>query len=140
LLDQLLARAPNNAAANGNLAAIRSAQGLHEEAEKLLSEVVGVHPDCLCARCNLDNPLIPNGKLDQADELLKGLAARPRIHIQNRFILYGSMALLKRTSGERKVADSLIARLKRMVRNDDGARRLKSAKDCRGRLGVGRMS
>ncbi len=132
-----LARVPDHAVAKGNLVAIRSAQGRHQEAEQLLREVVADHPDYLCARCNLANLVILDGKLDQADELLKGLAARQRIHIHDLFILYGSMALLNRARGEREVADSLIASLERMVQNEDDARQLKFAKNLQRSIGRG---
>jgi predicted Zn-dependent protease len=96
LLAQRLARVHNHAAAKDNLAAIRSFQGRREEAEQLLGEVVAGHPDDLAARCNPANLAILDGDLEEADALLKGLATRRQIHVQDLFIRYGSMALLNR--------------------------------------------
>jgi predicted Zn-dependent protease len=96
LLTQRLARVHNYAVAKDNLAAIRSFQGRREEAEQLLREVVADHPDDLVARCNLANPAILDDDLDQTDALLKGLATRRWIQVQDLFILYGPMALLNR--------------------------------------------
>ena len=137
LLTEILARVPTDAVAKGNLAAVRSAQGRHEEAQQLLRQAVADDPDYLCARCNLANLMTLEGKLDQAGELLKGLATRQRIHIHDFFILYGSMSLLSRARGEREVADSLIASLEKMVQTEDDARQLKFAKDLQKSVGRG---
>ncbi len=137
LLTEILARVPTDAVAKVNLAAVRSAQGRHEEAQQLLRQAVADDPDYLCARCNLANLMTLEGKLDQAGELLKGLATRQRIHIHDFFILYGSMSLLSRARGEREVADSLIASLEKMVQTEDDARQLKFAKDLQKSVGRG---
>ncbi|HSO83178.1 tetratricopeptide repeat protein [Thiocapsa sp.] len=78
LLAQLLARVPKHAVAKRNLAAILSYNGRYTEVQQLLAQVVADHPDDLRSRCDLANLVIRDGKLDQADALLKGLAARRR--------------------------------------------------------------
>ncbi len=137
LLAQLLARVPEHAIAKRNLAAIRAYNGRYAEAQQLLAQVVADHPDDLRARCDLANLLIQDGKLDQADVLVKGLAARRRIHIHDLFLLYGSMALLNRARGEVEVADSLIAGLEPMVQTEGDARQLRFVKDLQGSVGLG---
>ncbi|WP_170164732.1 hypothetical protein [Thiocapsa rosea] len=103
-----------------------------------MAQVVADHPDDLRARCDLANLLIRDRKLDQADALLKGLAARPRIHIHDLFLLYGSMALLNRARGDVEVADSLIAGLEPMVQTDGDARQLlRFVRDLQGSVGLG---
>ena len=137
LLTEILARVPTHAVAKGNLAAIRFEEGRPEEARQLIREVIADHPDYLHARCNLANLLILDGELEEANELLEGLASRQRIHINDLFVLYGSMALLHRARGEREVADSLIATLEKMVQNENDARNLSFAKELQKSVGRG---
>lgn len=127
-LDTILQRVPDYPAALGNLAGLRLAQRRDAEAVKLLRRTIEVHPDYLFARCNLADLLIEDGELDAAQALLHGLAERPRLHIQEAFLLFSVTAMLHRAQGADESADGLIASLENLVENEDDAQRLADAK------------
>ncbi|MBK1730714.1 hypothetical protein CKO41_02620 [Thiococcus pfennigii] len=127
-VQRLLAERPGHPVASGNLAGLYSAQGRGREARALLRQVVASHPDYLFARCNLAGMLIRDGQIDEAHELLKGLAERPTLHIQEYFLLYGTLAVLNRARGDEEGAQALIATLEGLVEDEDDERRLAIAK------------
>jgi predicted Zn-dependent protease len=133
-LQDILARVPDHPVAVGNLAAVRSMQGRHEESHRLLREVVAKHPDYLFARCNLARILIEEDQLDEAEQLLKGLGERERLHIQEAFAVYGATAMLSTARGEHEASRSLLARLERMVEDEDDERRMAQVKRAVARL------
>jgi tetratricopeptide (TPR) repeat protein len=120
----VLRQVPDHPVALGNLAAVRSIQGREEESIALLREVVAKHPDYLFARCNLAKTLIFDGQLHEAEALLQGLAERERMHIQDAFALYGSLALLHRAKGEEDSVQSFLRNLEVMVADEDDRDRL----------------
>jgi tetratricopeptide (TPR) repeat protein len=136
-LNTILQRVPDHAVALGNLAAVRSMQGRNEEALDLLRTVVEKHPDYLFARCNLAKTLIEDGEIDEAERLLDGLIERERLHIQEVFALYGSLAMLYRAKGEDTAAQSLLSNLESMVEDEDDERRFAQVKQSIARLDPG---
>ncbi|MEA3274187.1 MAG: tetratricopeptide repeat protein [Pseudomonadota bacterium] len=127
-LNRILQRVPDHPVALGNLSAIRGMQGRPDEALRLLRQVVAQHPDYLFARCNLAKTLIVQGETDEAEHLLEGLADQERLHIQEVFTLYGTMAMLHKAKGEDDMAQSLLANLESMVEDEEDARRLAQVK------------
>jgi tetratricopeptide (TPR) repeat protein len=127
-INTILGRVPNHPIALGNLAAIRAAQGRGKESRDVLRRVIAAHPDYLIARCNLATFLIQDRALDEAGDLLAGLAQRPRLHIEEIFSLYGAMAMLNRARGEHVAADALMASLEAMTQDEDDERLLALAK------------
>jgi len=126
-LADLLRRAPDHPVALGNLAAVRSLQGREQEAERLLRQAIEKNPDYLFARCNLAKTLILKGKIEEAEQLLTGLVERERLHIQEVFTLWGSLAMLHAARGEHEEAQSLLASLESMAQDEDEKRRLAQA-------------
>jgi tetratricopeptide (TPR) repeat protein len=127
-LDVILARIPDHPIALGNLAALRARQLRGQECRELLRRAIETHPDYLLARVNLAGILIEEGKLDEADALLEGLAQRPELHIQEVFALFGVMAMLNRARGDEEGATNLIATLERLVDDEDDEQMLNLAK------------
>ncbi len=127
-LHAILARIPDQRIALGNLAGIRAAQGRMGEAKDMLRRLVALHPDYLFGRCNLASILIRDGALDEAQAQLAGLVERPRLHISEVFVLYGTTAMLYRARGEDDAANALIANLEGMVENEGDALLLANAK------------
>jgi len=123
-LKAILERVPDHPVALGNLAAVRSLQGRVDESRRLLRDVVAKHPDYLFGRCNLAQILIEDGDLDEAQTLLDGLIERDSLHIQEAFMVWGTLAMLYAARGEEAAAQSLLANLETMVEDDDDARRL----------------
>lgn len=136
-LQAILERIPDHPVALGNLAAVRSQQGRHAEAMGLLREVVAKHPDYLFGRCNLAKTLIEDGKLEEADTLLRGLSERERLHIQEAFAIYGALAMLSTARGDVAQAQSLLASLERMVEDEDDRRRMDQVTRAVARLAPG---
>jgi thioredoxin-like negative regulator of GroEL len=91
----------------------------------------------LFARCNLAKTLIEDGEIDEAERLLDGLIERERLHIQEVFALYGSLAMLYRAKGEDTAAQSLLSNLESMVEDEDDERRFAQVKQSIARLDPG---
>ena len=138
LLSTILQRVPDHPMVLGNLAAVRAMQGRPEESRRLLREVVASHPDYLFARCNLAKTLIIEGAIDEAEALLGGLADRERLHIQEVFALYGTLAMLGSAKGDEDTAQSLLESLESMVDDEDDQERYEQAKHAVERLGRAR--
>jgi predicted Zn-dependent protease len=127
-LNAMLQRVPDHPVVLGNLAAVRVQQGRKDEARSLLQQAVAKHPDYLFARCNLARFLIQDGKLDAADALLKGLAEREDLHIQEVFVLYGTLAMLQMAKGDKESAAELLKSLESLVEDEEDERRLEKIK------------
>jgi tetratricopeptide (TPR) repeat protein len=127
-LNAMLQRVPDHPVVLGNLAAVRVQQGRKDEARSLLQQAVAKHPDYLFARCNLARFLIQDGKLDAADALLKGLAEREDLHIQEVFVLYGTLAMLQMAKGDKESAAELLKSLESLVADEEDKRRLEKIK------------
>lgn len=141
LLREILERVPNHPIVLGNLASVRMVQGHEDEAQALLRRVVTEHPDYLVARCNLAIMLIQEGKLDEGQTLLDGLTQRPRLHIQDMFLLYGVLAMLSRARDDHETADNLLAALENLVEDEDDERWLTMARRLQTRVGpMGRLA
>jgi tetratricopeptide (TPR) repeat protein len=125
---KILERIPKHRVALANLAAVRSAQGRHEETLQLLREVVEAHPDYLFGRCSLAQVLIDEGEIDEAEPLLDGLMERERMHVQEAFMVCGTLAMLHTAKGEGERAQVFLADLEAMVEDEDDERRLKQIK------------
>ena len=124
----ILEHAPDNRVVLGNLAAIHMARGQGEAARELLRRVIAGNPDYLFARCNLATMLIEDGEIDEAETLLDGLSKRERLHVQEAFSLYGTLAMLHKAKGETEVAESLMASLEGMVEDAEDRRRMGHAR------------
>jgi tetratricopeptide (TPR) repeat protein len=133
-LKRILERVPDHPVARMNLAALRSVQGQTEESLRLLNAIVDKHPDYLFARCSLAQRLIEQRELEEAEQLLDGLVGRERLHIQEAFLLWGTLAMLYTAKGEEAAAQRLLDGLEAMVEDDDDARRLAGVKDAVARL------
>ena len=120
-LASILARIPDQRIALGNLAGIRAAQGRMQEAMDMLRRLVALHPDYLFARCNLASILIRDRALDEAKGQLAGLMERPRLHISEVFVLFGTTAMLYQAQGDSDAAKNLIVQLEGMVENEGDA-------------------
>ncbi len=128
-LQTVLKRAPDHPVVLMNLAAVRGAQGQSDESLRLLQDLVAQHPDYLFARCTLAQRLIEQGELEEAQDLLDGLTERERLHIQEAFLLWGTLAMLNKARGEEDAAQMLLNSLESMVDDDDDARRLARIKE-----------
>ena len=133
-LKTVLERVPDHPVALMNLAAVRSAKGHTAELLRLLHAIVDNHPDYLFARCSLAQRLIEQRELEQAEQLLDGLIGRERLHIQEAFLLWGTLAMLYTAKGEAAAAQRLLDGLEAMVEDDDDAWRLAGIKDALARL------
>jgi predicted negative regulator of RcsB-dependent stress response len=127
-LNAVLQRAPDHPVVLGNLAAVRVQQGRRDEARSLLQQAVAKHPDYLFARCNLARMLIQDGKLDAADALLKGLVEREDLHIQEVFVLYGTLAMLQMAKGDKESAAAFLKSLESLVEEEEDEDRLEQVK------------
>ncbi len=136
-LASILVRIPGQRIALGNLAGIRAAQGRMGEAKDMLLRLVALHPDYLFARCNLASILVRDRALDEAKDQLAGLMERPRLHISEVFVLYGTTAMLYQAQGDKDAANNLIAQLEGMVENEGEALLLASAKAKVARVSAG---
>ena len=76
----------------------------------------------------LARTLIEDGEIDEAERLLDGLIERDRLHIQEVFALYGTLAMLNRAKGEEEAAQSLLSSLESMVEDEDDKRRFAQVK------------
>jgi tetratricopeptide (TPR) repeat protein len=133
-LKRILERVPDHPVARMNLAAVRSAQRQTEASLRLLHEIVDKHPDYLFARCSLAQRLLEQRELEEAEQLLDGLIGRERLHIQEAFLLWGTLAMLYTAKGEEAAAQRLLDGLEAMVEDDDDARRLAGVKDAVARV------
>lgn len=138
-LNDILAQRPEHPIALMNLATVRSAQGRTEDSLRLLRDLVDKHPDYLFGRCSLaqrliDQRLNDQGALEEAQQLLDGLMERPRLHIQEVFLLWGTQAMLATVRGQAAAAASLLCSLDMLVVDDEDARRLDDMKDAIARL------
>jgi len=131
----ILQQVPGHPAMLGNLAAVRSMQGREEEATALLRELIAQHPDHLLARCNLAKTCLLQGRLDEAETLLDGLMERQRMHVEDAFALYGTLAMLNRAKGEEDAVQSILANLEAMVADEHDARRFAQVRGLLRRLG-----
>jgi len=129
LLKRVLERAPGHPIATSNLAALRQMQGRRKEVRPLLRQVAAEHPDYLYGRCNLARLLILEGKLEEAQNLLHGLAERERMHVNDMFILYGTLAMLHMAKGDDRTAQRFLAGLEPLVESEDDERRFTQAKE-----------
>jgi tetratricopeptide (TPR) repeat protein len=127
-LNAILQRAPDHPVVLGNLAAVRVQQGRKDEARSLLRQIVAKHPDYLFARCNLARFLIQDGKLDEADALLKGLVEREDLHIQEVFVLYGTLAMFQMAKGDKESAAAFLKSLESLVEDEGDEDRLERIK------------
>jgi tetratricopeptide (TPR) repeat protein len=80
LLKQAIEIAPNLPSLLNNLAAAYGRQGKDEEARNLLAEIRRRFPDYFFGITNEAMNLARDGKLDEAEELLKPLLQRKRLH------------------------------------------------------------
>jgi len=124
----VLEGAPGHPVATGNLAVLREMQGRREEVRPLLRQVVAEHPDYLHARCNLARFLIMDGELEEAQGLLAGLAERERMHVDDMFTLYGTLAMLHMAKGNDTAAERFLANLEPLVETEDDERHLAQAR------------
>jgi len=129
LLERLLERVPGHPVATSNLAALRQMQGRHKEVRPLLRQVVAEHPDYRYGRCNLARLLILEGELEEAQGLLHGLAERERMHINDMFTLYGTLAMLHMAKGDDAAAQRFLASLEPLVETEDDERRYTQARE-----------
>lgn len=129
LLKCFLERAPGHPVATSNLAALRQMQGRHREVRPLLRQVAAEHPDYLYGRCNLARLLILEGKLEEAQDLLHGLAERERMHVNDMFTLYGTLAMLHMAKGDDAAAQRFLASLEPLVETEDDERRFTQARE-----------
>jgi Flp pilus assembly protein TadD len=93
-----------------------------------LQQAVAKHPDYLFARCNLARFLIQDGKLDAADALLKGLVEREDLHIQEVFVLYGTLAMFQMAKGDKESAAAMLKSLESLVEDEADESRLEQIK------------
>ena len=129
LLKRVLERVPGHPVATSNLAALRQMQGRLKEVRPLLRQVAAEHPDYLYGRCNLARLLILEGELDEAQNLLHGLAERERMHVNDMFILYGTLAMLHMAKGDDTAAQRFLASLEPLVETEDDERRFTQARE-----------
>lgn len=125
---KILARFPHYRRALANLASVRAQQGRDDECRALLRQAIEANPDYVFGRCYLANLLIEEGKLDDALPLLEGLAERPRMHIQDVFMLYGTLAMYDRANGDVEAANRKIEVLAGLVEDANEERLLEQAK------------
>lgn len=133
ILTDILQRHPGNPIVMGNLASAHSMRDRDDEAHALLAETVERNPDYLFARCNLAQLRIGEGRIEEAERLLDGLAERERLHVQEAFTLFGTLAALHHAKGEEERVDTLLANLEVLVENEDDENRLREAKWKAGR-------
>ena len=129
LLKRVLERVPGHPIATSNLAALRQMQGRRKEVRPLLRQVAAEHPEYLYGRCNLARLLILEGELDEAQNLLHGLAERERMHVNDIFILYGTLAMLHMAKGDDTTAQRFLASLEPLVESEDDERRFAQARE-----------
>ena len=129
LLERVLQRVPGHPVATSNLAALRQRQGRHKEVRPLLRQVAAEHPDYLYGRCNLARLLILEGELEEAQDLLHGLVERERMHINDMFTLYGTLAMLHMAKGDDAAAQRFLASLEPLVETEDDERRYTQARE-----------
>jgi predicted Zn-dependent protease len=129
LLLRLLEHVPGQPVATGNLAALRQMQGRDEEVRQLFRQLASEHPDYLYGRCNLARLLIVGGQLEEAQGLLQGLAERERMHVNDMFILYATLAMLHMAQGDEPAAKQCLASLEPLIETEDDQRRFTQAKE-----------
>jgi len=135
LLLRLLEQAPGQPVATGNLAALRHMQGRDEEVWQLLRQVASEHPDYLHGRCSLARLLIVDGQLEEAQGLLQGLAERERMHVNDVFTLYATLAMLHMANRDEAAAKQCLASLEPLVETEDDQRRFTQAREIVDRAG-----
>jgi len=106
LLKQALEIEPNNPALLNNLGKAYELQGRQREAEELAYQIHERFPDYLFGRTNLAMVLILKGELDRADELLKPLFSRQRMHFGEYGAFAAAQVELALARGNRKAARS----------------------------------
>lgn len=80
LMQQALAAAPDSPSILNNLGMIYQAQGRTQEANDLLDQIVRDYPDYFFGQLSVAKQCIVQGKFDQAQDILKTLTERRRLH------------------------------------------------------------
>ena len=96
----------------------------YTEAIRRIKPLVQRYPD----HGGLARTLIEDGEIDEPERLLDGLIERDRLHIQEAFALYRTLAMLNRAKGEEEAAQSLLSSLESMVEDEDDKRRFAQVK------------
>ena len=96
----------------------------YTEAIRRIKPLVQRYPD----HGGLARTLIEDGEIDEAERLLDGLIERDRLHIQEMFARYGTLAMLNRAKGEEEAAQSLLSSLESIVEDEDDERRFAQVK------------
>ena len=106
LLREALELAPDTPALLNNLAMARSMQGHNDEAEQMTRDLHARHPDYLFARAAMARMHIRDRDYAAAEELLKPLMQRRRLHHSEATILFSAYVDLYEAQGNREVAQT----------------------------------
>jgi tetratricopeptide (TPR) repeat protein len=104
LLEQAIVLGPDEPSLLNNLALAYEQQGRHAEAEALTREIHERFPDYLFARIALARLHMRDGDLDAAEELIKPLLARRKLHYIEATALFGAQVDLSIAQGNTDAA------------------------------------
>jgi hypothetical protein len=73
--------------------------------------------------------LILEGNLEEAQDLLHGLAERERMHVNDMFTLYSTLAMLHMAKGDDTTAQRFLVSLEPLIETEDDEHRLAQARE-----------
>lgn len=117
--ERLLKQYPTETSIYTNLAYIYSKLGKGEkEVERLMERALAVNPDYLIGRCNLATLMLDQNRIEEAENLLKGLERREQLHTDEAFAYHVVLVQLSMKKGRYDSASRILENLKRIARND----------------------
>ena len=106
LLQKALVVEPEAPDALNNLAAAYEMQGRRKEAHQMVHQIFARHPDYLFGRIGVAQLALRDGKIEEAEALLKPLVEQRRLHFSEFEALCRAMIELYQAQGDRNAARS----------------------------------
>ena len=106
LLQKALAVEPESPDALNNLAAAYEMQGRRKKAHQMVHQIFERHPDYLFGRIGVAQLALRDGKIEEAEALLKPLVEQRRLHFSEFEALCRAMIELYQAQGDRNAARS----------------------------------
>lgn len=118
ILKRALELAPDTPQVLNNLALAYRLQRRDEEADALLTQLCDRHPDYFFSRIHMSHRLAQQGKIAEAEEMLKPISTLERMHASEAVALYNARISLELQRGEREAAQSWLDLLEKTHPDD----------------------
>jgi tetratricopeptide (TPR) repeat protein len=135
LLNEALELEPDSSPLRNNLAMAYSLQGRHDEAEALVRSIHERDPDYLFGRVAVARMHIRDGEYAAAEELLKPLMLRRRLHLSEATAYFGAQVDLYQAQSNTEAARTWLEMWERIDPDNADLDRRRLAIETGGRLG-----